>query len=700
MDKIQDKANKLLDDVRKKKIKRTKNVNKDSTKISTGQIENLVPFKCCIYCQKVFCNSKYLMKHLLRRHSDELILIYKNFADRDLTDILKKEFSSLKEFFSAKLTEDGKREAEGDQSSEVKEATCASERNENSSCNILSNDIRDLKEQILDIKQYIHKSDDKFTNIENVLKNEVLLKQDVDEKLAISEEKIMKSQESQIFELRKFFLSELKSLLHNQQEEISNECKLQLSNLREKIGMLETVLNANQQLICAESLKEEIKKELMPHIIPHIHNRKRERKQLEHSLSKTELSVGKSHLTSPLQISSHENFACDESKSKRFKRHLENTSEINVDLTSVVTEKLSQFSIAPNITKLSDADFNNKEKLLSIEKERLSKKHGNFHKIYDELNVIADRKTYNKLKTKKHKIKFADPLISSKNDSNHLSFEDGIYKSSVVLENRNKQSNSKEKLNPSDSRFVSENKAHSSCESTNFPFNDKGASGDSAPFSNKQNIPIKRTKLSSIKEYEISNSLEDVQNSKNLSITSSKKSTTSIAAQSKYKKQSDDISPLPIGKRELKTSTNNHFVEFKHHSSFISPNKGDNCDSVHMFSSKQNNSVKHAKSSSFKRFETSSPVEDIQNTKSLKFSKSNTTVTAKQSGFKDRLSCISPNGHRKLNSPLNGHSTHIKETEKMSNKLSELEDYSKSDEDFDDVSSLETYNSSNSDEHC
>lgn len=128
--------------------------------------------------------------------------------------------------------------------------------------------------------------------------------------------------------------------------------------------------------------------------------------------------------------------------------------------------------------------------------------------------------------------------------------------------------------------------------------------------------------------------------------------------------------------------------------------KGDSCDSVHMLSSKKNNSVKHAKSSSFKRFETSSPIEDIQNIKSLKFSRGNTTVTAEQSRFKDRMSCISPSGHRKLNSPLNGHSAHIKETQKMSNKLSELEDYSKSDEDFDDVSSLETYNSSNSDEHC
>lgn len=146
MDRIQDKANKLLDDVRKKKIKGTKNVNKDSTKISTGQIENLVPFKCCIYCQKVFYNSKYLMKHLLRRHSDELILIYKNFSDRefnyrDLTVILKKEFSSLKEFFSAKLTEDEKHEAEEDQTTEGKEAIHTSERNENGSCDIVSNDI-------------------------------------------------------------------------------------------------------------------------------------------------------------------------------------------------------------------------------------------------------------------------------------------------------------------------------------------------------------------------------------------------------------------------------------------------------------------------------------------------------------------------------------------------------------------------------
>lgn len=695
MDKMHNKTNKLFDDARKKKSKVTKNVNKGSAKISTGHIAN-VPYRCCIYCQKVFINSKFLMKHLLRRHSDELILVYKNFNDHefndnDLIDTLKKEFSSMKEFVSAKLALERTHETEEVQATRGEEAIHTIKRNQNISSDIASNEIGDLKEEILDVKKDLN---GKVIELNN-LKNEVAMKQDVNEKLASSEETIKRSQESQFIEFRQFFLNELKSLLHNQQEEISEECKSQLSELRHEIERLEKDFSAKQQQLIY-SLKEEIKKELVPDIIPHVLNRKCERKKLKHSLSKTELSVSKSHLTSPPQMSSHENFACNESNSKRFRRHSGNTFETGVELTALVAEKLSQFSIAPNTCKISDADFNNKWKLLNIEKERLSKKHDSFNEIYGELNMIADQKAHSKLKRKKHyKIKFADPLTSSRNNSNHSSFEDGVHNPSLILKNRNKQFNSTKKSMPSDSRCVSQNKTHGNM---NFTFHDKGASGDSVlQFSNKQNVTMKRTKLSSIKEYETSDSNEDVLNSNTLTAAPSKGSITIVAEQSKYKKKSNSTSPLLTEKRKLDSTVNSHFVEFKDSASFTSPNKGDSCDSVHLFSNKHNIHWKHAEASSFKRFETSSPIEDSQNTKSLTVPKSK-TVTAKQSKYNRQLNCVSPTEHGKLNSALNGYSAQIKDTAKTSDKLSELEDYSKSDEDFDDVSSLETYKSSNEDE--
>ena len=537
------------------------------------------------------------------------------------------------------------------------------------------------------VEKDIQSLNDKFIELDDLLKNEVLTKQDISTKLASSEEKIMQAQESQFIELRQILSKELKSLLHNQQQEISHEWKSQLLELRHEIKRLDFAIDdIKQQLKCTDSLKEEIEKELMPHIIPHISRRKCEKRKFKHSLFNTELSANKSDQTSQQQeISSHESI--DLKKSDL------NTFRSDDEIASMIADKLSQFSIEPNASKISCAQFNKIMRLLNIEKEQYSKKYDNFYELYNKLNMAADQKALNKLKIKKHhKIKFAKPLTSVKSNFNHSSFKDGLYTHEQLppVQHRNKEFVSTKNSIPLDFKY-SQKENHEIHKNKNFAFFDKGASGDAIlPVFNKQSTPIANIKINSIRESDT----EDIEMPKNVSATFSKSNPIVTAEQFKYERQSSKT--LPVEQMKFDSVSNSYSS-----ANFAFPERGDSNDSVLPFLNKQNIHLKHIKSSSVKQFETSSPIEDSEKSKNLISNALQpiVTIAAEHSKYKSQENCVSPKEHRKFNSAISSHTVHFKDAPvfKTMNKYNELKDYSKSD-DFEDVSSLESYKFSDDDD--
>lgn len=538
MDKIQEKTSKFFNDINKRKSKVGKSIKIEQTnpKEHKDQKPSESSYNSCVYCYKVFVNSKYLMKHVIRRHSDELVLLHKNSAEQGnnnscdlqhLISFLQNEFSTLKKELLAEKSLDADEKENGEnckesQNSELGENALKAFNKKKTTRNsdfsdIKTDEVKLFKETLCGVEKNIQCLHNKFEDLDKALKNEVLLKPDANEYLGFNEEKILQAQKAQFIDLKQILLNDLKAELFTNFLKNNSQWKAQLTELRHEIKRLDRVVNAiKEQVECPDYLKQ-VEKRLEHHITHFLGNSKHRRHKTETSRCKRALSIAETRIQSEERR---------KSKCRKFDKISESSKQaatsFNTQSESLysVSEKLIELNIAPDACKISCADYDKKMMLINTEKDKLARQYPNFYEIYENINMQADYKANSKLKKKQHrKIRFSDPLSSSESIlSVEVQNANNIDRASPSLLHENKLSPTHKTSITSDTEklLALKKKTYLIPESQEFILPDFGAGGDCLNhYSKSQNNVVQYMEEHS-KEFETSSPISDINKSKKI----------------------------------------------------------------------------------------------------------------------------------------------------------------------------------------
>lgn len=565
MDQIQERANKFMKDAQKKKIKGGKIIflcNKDQVKSDSNQNSDL---GCtCLFCPKVFFSSKFLLKHFYRRHPEDLVLLYKKCQqhesiNKDLGNLvkrldegfsmLKNEISVVKDAVNCKdivnndlagATQDkefsSNENAKGD-NEEVSKA-------HKNVAEINPNEFSDLKEKVNDMQCNIQCLHSKFEELNNVLANDILKKQDIEDILRFNNEKILRVQESKFIELREILLKELQNAVSSQLHSHDNEWKLKVRELKYDIEKLNSIIDdIKKQLYSPDYinvLKEDIKHDICnflysPNIkqrheknlksrskiskAKHISPKENKIAQKDRSDKKADSTIKRrSYKSSPndLIVSNkdnamrHTSFSSSPNKltlvvSTNDSKHESFTSK---GLDSMLCEKLSHFNIDPSTSKIPPSKFVEKLRLIDSEKECLNKKYPTFSEAYVTVNMEADQEVHRKLRNKTpKKIRFSLPTTPDDSISGDENYHNKTY---PFVQSSSHVTSVKNKISSHENREIAAMKLTNIPPSGKFNFIDDGGRGDYSNNLHDDQEAVESTAVGSSSGFKTSSPIKDI----------------------------------------------------------------------------------------------------------------------------------------------------------------------------------------------
>ncbi|KAF8774182.1 hypothetical protein HNY73_016761 [Argiope bruennichi] len=244
----------------------------------------------CCYCIKVFFDAKFLVKHMLRRHSDKLVELHKNILSvtksqnvihesPDLVEFLKGEFSDLKvevDYIKKVLADhlQEKNNSVAQRKSDDKPSTNMKSPNfDKAPINTKSDSLKYKQAEIVSTVTSNHISAVDFQNLQirvdklfQMFRETVVSKEDIEKTLALSEERICLT-------LKNKLLEEIKNTLLNQQKKNEEEFEAHYKQLKNEVDKLEKAVQLNSKKIespdCFQEIQNKFESKIQSLLIGH-----------------------------------------------------------------------------------------------------------------------------------------------------------------------------------------------------------------------------------------------------------------------------------------------------------------------------------------------------------------------------------------------------------------------------------------------
>ncbi|GBL98759.1 hypothetical protein AVEN_8646-1 [Araneus ventricosus] len=265
---VHEKTSKWFNDcVKRERHRRNKCSLKQGQTGEKEQNQNLpAHYSHCCYCIKVFYDAKFLVKHMLRRHSDKLIELHKNMLSvtksekvihetPDLFEFLKAEFSDLKvevDFIKKALADhmQDKNEFIAERKSDNKSSNNKKCANLDSTAVSTKSDSLKYKHAETSAKVVSNEiSADDFQNLQvridklfQMFSETMVSKEDIEKTLALNEERICRT-------LKNELLMEIQNILSNHQKKNRDEYEAHYLELQREVDKLEKAVQLNSKKI-------------------------------------------------------------------------------------------------------------------------------------------------------------------------------------------------------------------------------------------------------------------------------------------------------------------------------------------------------------------------------------------------------------------------------------------------------------------
>ncbi|GFT23040.1 c2H2-type domain-containing protein [Nephila pilipes] len=422
----------------------------------------------CPYCSKIFINTKYLLNHIFRKHSDTLVNLHGNVMDLikaekanrkspDLLNYMRTEFSHLKgdvEMIKKVLVDhlEGKNDEQldikntceatlcrssnvVDADSRIKTAELSKSDPEVNADQITLTDFQQLKAQISELFQIIQ---------------ETVASKDVEKSASLIEERIYKN-------LKRELLTEYQDMFMNHQKDNRAECEKYFSEIKKDIFKLEKAIELNSKKIDSSEYLQGIQNKfeyqvqnlLSSHSMLNLNIKEdktsrskktdSEHKQsLNQRLNRRKKSIYisnslyvRNNKVSPVNKNEDRHSSFDYKRTKSSEpanefnylvNGFEKCSDMHVsEAKLMLEEKLKTLNVNPYEDKLSYEEFEKKMRLVNSERDILDKKYVTFSKTRDRIDSYVNKFVKSKM-SEKHPKKIClsySPDVCSQAVSDH-----------------------------------------------------------------------------------------------------------------------------------------------------------------------------------------------------------------------------------------------------------------------------------------